>query len=370
MNEYVQDIMSIRFGLGYPGDGFRHHDPTEIMKTGNPEMREVFSKILSVAQTRSTVLLTGETGTGKSLLARLIHLNSNRRDKGFIRVHCGAIMDTLVESELFGYEKGAFTGAVRKKRGKFEIAHKGTIFLDEIDTLTPSAQIKILQVLQDGTLQRVGGEETIGVDVRVISATNADLQKMCNDGQFRKDLFYRLNVFPIEIPPLRKRTEDIPRLTGLFLKRLNRNGKKDINAVATDVMESFIRYHWPGNIREMENAMERAYIMETSDMLTSRNFPGEIVVAESPSSHSGPFLTDCSRPISEVRRKAVETVENAYLRKLLKKNHGKIKETALNAGITPRQIHKLIRKYDIERKEFRTGDGTTGRIANDRPGRA
>ena len=168
-------------------------------------MKMVFDKIRSVALTKSTVLLTGETGTGKGVLANLVHRHSNRRDAQFISVHCGAIPDTLLESELFGHEKGAFTGAVRRKLGKFEIASGGTIFLDEIGTITPSAQIKLLQVLQDGTFQRVGGEETIEANVRVIAATNADLKKMCDDGHFRKDLYYRLDVFPIELPPLRGR---------------------------------------------------------------------------------------------------------------------------------------------------------------------
>ena len=194
--------------LDYLRDRFWQSDSLEVVQTRNPVMRSVFERVRLVAPTKSTVLLTGETGTGKGVLAKLIHRHSNRREVQFIGVHCGAIPDTLLESELFGHEKGAFTGAVRRKLGKFELAHGGTIFLDEIGTITPAAQIKLLQVLQERTFQRVGGEAVIETDVRVIAASNRDLGQMVEQGLFRNDLFYRLNVFPIEIPPLRERRED------------------------------------------------------------------------------------------------------------------------------------------------------------------
>jgi transcriptional regulator with GAF, ATPase, and Fis domain len=206
-------------------------------------MREVFKKIRAVASTRATVLLIGETGTGKGLLARMIHMHSNRCDDPFISVHCGAIPDTLLESELFGHEKGAFTGAVRKKLGKFEMARGGTIFLDEIGTITPPAQIKLLQVLQDGTFSRVGGEEALQTDARVITATNADLTGMSERGEFRKDLYYRLNVFPIEIPPLRERVDDIPQIVEVFLKKLKQRHEKNIHSVHPHVLQVFENYH-------------------------------------------------------------------------------------------------------------------------------
>ncbi|MDF1593037.1 MAG: sigma-54 dependent transcriptional regulator [Desulfobacterales bacterium] len=187
--------------IDYLRNQFWQRDFIDMVRTNTPEMQAVFNKVRSVATTKSTVLLNGETGTGKSMLAKLIHQHSNRRNDQFISLHCGAIPDTLVESELFGHEKGAFTGAVRKKLGKFEIASGGTIFLDEIGTVTSSAQIKLLQVLHEGTFQRVGGEDTLKTDVRIIAATNSDLKSLCDSGQFRKDLYYRLNVFPLDMPP-------------------------------------------------------------------------------------------------------------------------------------------------------------------------
>jgi DNA-binding NtrC family response regulator len=224
--ENIKDQTSLESELDYLRDRFWQTESLENIRTCNANMRKVFEMIRSVAPTKSTVLLFGETGTGKGLLARILHTHSNRRDNQFISVHCGAIPETLLESELFGHEKGAFTGAIRKKLGKFEMAHGGTIFLDEVGTLTAAAQIKMLQVLQDGTFQRVGGEETIRVDVRVISATNVVLGEMCQKGEFRKDLYYRLNVFPIEIPPLNARTEDIPQLAMLFLRNLESQGPR------------------------------------------------------------------------------------------------------------------------------------------------
>jgi DNA-binding NtrC family response regulator len=313
-------------------------------------MQQVFAKIRSVAPTKSTVLLIGETGTGKGLIARLIHQHSNRRDAQFISVHCGAIPDTLVESELFGHEKGAFTGAVRKKLGKFEIAKGGTIFLDEIGTVTPSAQIKLLQVLQDGTFQRVGGEETIQANVRVIAATNMDLERMCDDGGFRKDLYYRLNVFPVEIPPLRERKEDIPHIAQVILDRLENFNKKQIRSIHNRVMEGFIKYTWPGNVRELENLLERAYILEESKVLSVESFPTELLASQDVSAG---VAVDYSLPLAEVRNRGVEEIERRYLRELLASNRGRIKESAEVAGISTRQLHKLLNKYQIRKEEFK-----------------
>ena len=214
----------------------------ELVRSNSPAMNRVFKQIDSVASTKSTVLLTGETGTGKSILAQLIHHQSNRKENQYISVHCGAIPDTIIESEMFGHEKGAFTSAVRRKMGKFQLASGGTIFLDEIGTISPSAQIKLLQVLQDGTYQRVGGEETLKADARVITATNADLKNMCRAGNFRSDLYYRLNVLPIDIPHLRDRLEDIPLFIDAFLKKLNQFSLKTIHGVHPQVIESLKNY--------------------------------------------------------------------------------------------------------------------------------
>jgi transcriptional regulator with GAF, ATPase, and Fis domain len=292
----------------------------------------------------------GETGTGKGVLAKLIHRHSNRKSRPFVSVHCGAIPDTLLESELFGHEKGAFTGAVRRKLGKFEIADGGTIFLDEVGTITSPAQIKMLQILQDRMMQRVGGEKSIEVDVRIIAATNSDLLRMVREGHFRQDLFYRLNVFPIEIPPLRERAEDIPLFAELFLERLNKFYSKSIHSVHSDVLEAFELYSWPGNIREMENLIERAYILETTSVLTPEGFPSDLFT-QNPRGESR--TPDMRLTLAEVRQRAVERVEREYLRELLLTHKGRINLTALAAGITTRQLHKLMTRHRLNKQDFK-----------------
>lgn len=350
ITEELKTSVIIQSELDYLRDQFWRKESLEIVQTRSPQMKEVFNKIRSVAPTRSTVLLMGETGTGKGVMARLIHQHSNRRDAQFISVHCGAIPDTLIESELFGHEKGAFTGAVRRKLGKFEIAQGGTIFLDEIGTITPSAQIKLLQVLQDGTFQRVGGEATLDANVRVIAATNVDLRNLCDNGLFRRDLYYRLNVFPVELPALRKRLEDIPHLLQGFLNKMNTYESKKISKVHPLVLEAFYRYAWPGNIRELENLVERAFILETSDTLTPESFPGEILEYDS-SPMTMPL--DVGLTLSDARNRAVEDFERNYLKELLTLNKGKIQDTAGAAGISTRQLHKLMTKYGIHKEEFK-----------------
>ena len=336
--------------LDYLRDRFWQSDSLEVVQTRNPAMRSVFERVRLVAPTKSTVLLTGETGTGKGVLAKLIHRHSNRREVQFIGVHCGAIPDTLLESELFGHEKGAFTGAVRRKLGKFELAHGGTIFLDEIGTITPAAQIKLLQVLQERTFQRVGGEAVIETDVRVIAASNRDLGQMVEQGLFRNDLFYRLNVFPIEIPPLRERREDIPQLTEIFLRKMNRFNHRGIHYVQPQVMEAFQRYSWPGNIRELENLVERACILETSSILTPASFPAELFAGLP---LTAPPSAGVGMKLSEVRARAVAEAEKTYLRELLARNGGRINRTAESAGVTVRQISKLLRRYGIRKERYR-----------------
>jgi transcriptional regulator with GAF, ATPase, and Fis domain len=326
-------------------------DSFEITKTRNPAMQGVFDRIRSVAETRSTVLLLGETGTGKDVLARLIHRNSHRSDKQFIPVHCGAIPDTLLESELFGHEKGAFTGAHRRKLGQFEIAHEGTIFLDEIGTITSPAQIRLLRVLQDRTFHRVGGEQSIEVDVRVIAATNTDIRGMVESGTFRSDLYYRLSVFPVEVPPLRERTEDIPLFVQASLERLNTSYSKNIREIHPEVMEAFMSYPWPGNIRELENLLERGYILETTSMITPESLPMELLNSSSPHAR---VQVDVTNPLAEVRRRGADDIERQYLNELLSVHNGRLKTTAEAAGITPRQLHKLMKKHGIRKEDFKS----------------
>ncbi len=382
VKESIQKSIRIQSELNYLRDKFWQGSSLELIQTNSPLMKKAFEKIQSVAPTKSTVLLVGETGTGKGVLANLIHRHSNRRERQFISVHCGAIPDTLIESELFGHEKGAFTGAIKRKLGKFEIAHGGTIFLDEIGTITPSAQIKLLQVLQDRTFQRVGGEENIEVDVRIIAATNRDLIKMYNEGLFRNDLYYRLSVFPIEVPPLRERKEDIPLLVEVFLRRLNKFNSKEIHDVHPAVMEAFQEYSWPGNIRELENLIERAYILEKSSVLTPESFPSELfvcreskrggrsggVTAAERGVHEGVRIADAVAPkaeeqdrvgtgvllsLEEERRRGVEEIERGYLKRLLAAHQGRIKESAEAAGIGVRQLNKLMNRYGIRREDFK-----------------
>jgi DNA-binding NtrC family response regulator len=348
--ESIQDYQIMESELDYLRTQFWHSDVLDLIKTQCSNMSKVFDKIQAVATTKSTVLIVGETGSGKGVLANLIHLHSHRKDKPFISVHCGAIPDTLLESELFGYEKGAFTGADRRKLGKFEISQGGTIFLDEIGTITPSAQIKLLNILQDQIFQRIGGEEIIEADVRILAATNTNLKTMCDEGEFRKDLYYRLNVFPIEVPPLRERRGDIPHLAEVILNKMKKRFVKEIKSIHPTVIEAFMQYSWPGNIRELENLIERAYILETSSVLSPESFPTEIFEAE-PSIANISISTELS--ISEVRKNAAEGAERQYLKTLLANRKGKIKASAEAAGISTRQLNKLMNKHGIRKEEFK-----------------
>ncbi len=336
--------------LNYLRDRFWDRDAVDVTQTNNPLMKSVFDKVRSVAPTRTTVMLYGETGTGKGVVSRLIHLNSNRKNNQFISVHCGAIPDTLLESELFGHEKGAFTGAVKRKLGKFEIAQNGTIFLDEIGTISAAAQIKLLNVLQDKTFERIGGEEEIDCNARIIAASNMDIKAMANDGTFRRDLYYRLNVFPIEIPSLRDRKEDIALLVEAFLKKLNQLYPKKILGVHPAVMEAFHKYSWPGNIRELENLIERSYILETGSILSPESFPGDLFAENEPVAQ---INLNLSQTIAEVRRKGIENIERHYLKEVLTLNKGRINQTAKVAGVSTRQLHKLLSKYAIKKEDFK-----------------
>jgi len=336
--------------LDYLRDRFWKAEWLDIVRSRNPAMRAVFEKIRAVAPTIATVLLLGETGTGKGLLARLTHWHSLRCDKPFIAVHCGAIPETLIESELFGHEQGAFTGAVRKKLGKFEVARQGTIFLDEIGTISPAVQIKLLQVLQDGTFSRVGGEETLHTDARVIFATNADLEKLVAEGRFRKDLYYRVKIFPIEIPPLRERTEDLPHMTEAFLQKLNQRYSKGIKGLHPLAAEAFRRYGWPGNVRELENVLERAYILERTALLMPQSFPANMMPEEGIWANPSPMG---ELPLAEARQAAIDDFEQRYLRDLLTRNKGRINASAEIAQITPRQLNRLMNRYNICKEDYK-----------------
>jgi len=322
-----------------------------LFHTRSPKMGEVFKRLKTVATTKTTVLLLGESGTGKGVLSNLIHNNSNRSKAPFISVHCGAIPENLVESELFGHEKGSFTGAYKQKLGKFELAKGGTLFLDEIGTIPKTVQIKLLKILQEKIFYRVGGDQELETDVRIIAATNENLMDLVQKNEFRADLFYRLNVFPIEIPSLRDRIEDIPILVEDFIIKMNDREQKNIKEIDPYVLEAFRKYPWPGNIRELENLIERAYILETTDVLTPESFPLEFFQAEIPKGSS--LLISTQLPLSTTRKNALEAVERTYLKTLLTQFKGKISASAKVAGITTRQLHKLLTKYEIHKEDYK-----------------
>lgn len=336
--------------LDYLRDRFWNVDAKSILDTSNSYMRHVFDQVRSVSPTDTTVLLTGETGTGKGVIANLIHQHSKRRHKQFLSIHCGAIPETLLESELFGHEKGAFTGALRRRLGKFEIASGGTIFLDEIGTISHAMQIKLLQVLQEKRFQRVGGETTLQTDVRIIAASNADLKALCEASKFRWDLYYRLNVFPIHLPPLRERREDIPAIVEQILARLNRFGHKSIHQVDPRVMDALWHYEWPGNIRELENILERAFVLEKSAVLTPYSFPQDFFYAQNNPTDNGFYKKPT---LKEIRRREIERIEKKYLDELLRESRGRISQTANAAGIGVRQLNLLMKKYGLRKENYK-----------------
>lgn len=347
--ENIRNEIRLHSELKYLRNRLLNQEVSPSFRTKSLKMQETIERLRTVAASETTVLLLGESGVGKNVFATFIHLHSQRSKSQFISLHCGAIPDTLLESELFGHEKGAFTGAIRKKLGKFELAHNGTLFLDEIGTISSSMQIKLLQFLQDRTLQRVGGEVNLKVNVRIIAATNANLDQLVQENKFREDLYYRLNVFPIEIPPLRERLVDIPILVQAILDKLNQFSIKSITSIDDDVIQSLQNYYWPGNIRELENVIERAYVLEPSDCLTRSSFPPDLL--QDPDL----YLPDSGHEyrLEDVRRKAVESAEFHYLSNLLKLNHGKINESALAAGIGVRQLHKLLKKHHLKKEDFK-----------------
>ena len=321
--------------------------------TRSQVMRDVYRKIQMVAPTRTTVLLTGETGTGKSYLAKLIHQFSSRCSRQFISVHCGALPESLIESELFGHEKGAFTGASRTRKGKFELADGGTIFLDEIGTITPSAQIKLLHILQEKAFERVGGEKLIPCDVRIIAATNEDPALLSEQGKFRWDLFYRLNVFPVEVPPLRQRVEDILPLAEQFIRNFRRDAGKNISGIAPRAARALEEYAWPGNVRELENIVERACILEETDLIHAESLPLELLALRPETQTDSSTRSDTLMPLHAARAAAIEEFERRYLWALLQSCDGSIKKSADTAGITTRQLHKLMTRHRLDKKTFR-----------------
>jgi len=303
----------------------------------DPKVKKIFEVIEAIADTKTTVLITGESGTGKTLIARAIHYNSSRRNGPFVEVSCGALPETLLESELFGHVKGAFTGATSDKVGKFELAHGGTIFLDEINTASPGLQVKLLRAIQEREFERVGGTETITLDVRFILATNYDLRESVEEGTFRKDLFYRVNVVPIHMPPLRERVSDIPLLAEHFLRLYARQNKSNVKSISPEAIAALKQYRWPGNVRELENAIETAVVLCKGEEIQVEDLP--------------PTITAKAEPERLPLRQALERAEREIIENALKLNNWKRQPTAEMLEIDRTTLFKKMRMYGLLREE-------------------
>jgi len=308
----------------------------ENIITKSSKMQQVIELIKVVAKSNATALIIGETGTGKELVARAIHSQSYRKDKPFVAVSCAALPESLLESELFGHEKGAFTGAYTQRKGKFEIANKGTLFLDEIGEMSANIQVHLLRVLEEKEFTRVGGNELIKVDVRVVSATNRDLKEAVANGQFREDLYYRLNVVTIELPPLRERREDIPLLAEHFLKKLALENQKKVAGFSPEATEFLLRYDWPGNVRELENAIERAVILAKSSLIESADLPHQSL----------------SLAYSALPGKNLKEMEKNHIWGVLSETRGNYSEAARILGITRMTLYNKVRDYGLDVKKI------------------
>lgn len=316
----------------------KHQPPVIIAKS--PTMQKILQSIEIIAPTTATVLIQGQTGVGKELIARAIHAMSERCQKPFIAINCGAIPESLLESTLFGHEKGAFTGAIEIHQGYFERAEGGTLFLDEVDTLSPAAQTRLLRVLQEGELERVGGKQSLVVDLRIISATNGDLEQLVKQGLFRHDLYYRINVVRLNIPPLAQRPEDFPYLVQLIIQRLNKKYNKTVESVSREVMQKIRTYAWLGNVRELENVLERSLLFTTGNEITVLDLDDAT-------------QTHRSETWQELKEHAIAKAEQAFLETALTQHQGNIKDVADSMGISTRAIYGKLKKYGIHLGQYR-----------------
>ncbi len=312
----------------------------------NPKMQEIFEVIRKVAQYKSTILIMGESGTGKELIARALHYNSGRSQNPFVPINCGAIPENLLESELFGHIKGAFTDAIRTKKGLFEEAHGGTLFLDEIGELPVQLQVKLLRVLQDGEIRRVGESRSIQIDVRIVAATAKDLAKEVSEGRFREDLFYRLNVFPIHVPPLRERREDIPLLVSHFIKKYSQSLNKEVGGIGPGALQALMSYPWFGNVRELENAIERAVVLTDGKQIESEGFSSEIRDFKEKSHSSSMAEEEYSI------KKSSKILETNLIRKALRRTKGNHTHAARLLEISHRALLYKIKEYGIVESEL------------------
>ncbi|GMO68557.1 MAG: sigma-54 dependent transcriptional regulator [Treponemataceae bacterium] len=322
-------------------DELRSKTSFESIIGKDAEMQKIFTVLQKAADSKASILITGESGVGKELIADALHNISSRRDKPFIQVHCAALSETLLESELFGHEKGAFTGAVARRRGRFELAHGGTIFLDEIGEINQSVQIKILRVLQEKKFERVGGEETIDVDIRIVAATNRDLKKEIAEGRFREDLYYRLNVVHIHVPPLRERRADIPLLVNAFLKEAAAENGKHVIGIDNKARAVLYGYGWPGNIRELKNCIESAVVMASGETITIDDLPPGI--AESAGDGAGSLSIPAGLTLEEA--------EKRYILQSLAANKDNKSRTALTLGIGRKTLHRKLAEWGMAAPE-------------------
>ena len=314
-------------------NGLKLYSEKHLIVGQSPPMKKIFEKILKVAPTDSTVLITGESGTGKELVAQAIHANSHRKDKEFVAVDCSSLVETLLESELFGHVKGSFTGAHQTKHGFFELANHGTFFFDEVANLSLKIQAKLLRVIQEREFMKVGDQKKINLDIRIISASNSELSESIMKGGFREDLYYRLSVVPIHLPPLRERKKDIPLLIRHFLDKLSQKMKKSLPEVSPEAMDILTEYAWPGNVRELEHSMERILILEDTDVIRVRNLPSFITQRQ------GELQMFSEEPLS------LEELENKYIAFILKRTKGKKTEAANILGINRKTLAAKIKKY-------------------------
>ena len=334
-NRLKEEVRMLRETLGHKFD-------SRNIIGNSPAMQRLLETVAQVAASEATVLISGESGTGKELIAGAIHFNSPRKDGPLVKINCAAITETLLESELFGHEKGAFTGADRRKEGRFSQAHGGTLFLDEVSEMSLMMQVKLLRALQEREFNRVGGEETVQVDVRVIAATNKDLMEQINKGVFREDLYYRLNVVDLQVPPLTDRKEDIPLLAQHFLEKFAAKNSKEIVGFTPEAMNSLIRYGWPGNVRELMNAVERGVVLARTNHLDIGDFP----FIKSAMRQGDPDATDAGA-LQMKGDKPLEEIEKAAILSTLQAARGNKSEAARRLGITRKTLHKKLKAYGV-----------------------
>jgi len=312
----------------------------------SPAMKAIFEMVMQVAWSTATVLVQGESGTGKELIARAIHFRSPRKDEPFVPVNCGALTETLLESELFGHERGAFTGATGTRKGLFEAAHGGTIFLDEIGEVSPAMQVRLLRVLQEGEVKRVGANDARHVDVRVIAATNKELRERVRENEFREDLYFRLNVINLDLPPLRQRSEDVPPLAYHFLKMYSERMDKEVTRVDPEAMALLQAYPWEGNVRELQNVIERAVVLQQGDTVEVRSLPEQLRGGRPAQAEK--VVARSHLPFSEAKKAALEAFERGYVTDVLRRTEGNKAQAARLARMDRANFRRVVKKYDID----------------------